>query len=84
MKYKFINDCSCPLYCDDRLVNAQAVIKVAEECKKALLKNNPNLKIDTEGLLPKLPTKTRGPHDDIPNANEMPVSTIISFLQSLV
>lgn len=75
----FFKNFSCPLYCDDRLVNAQAVIKVAEECKKALLKNNPNLKLDTDALLPKLPTKTKGPHDDIPNANQLPVSKLLFF-----
>ncbi|XP_014204374.1 uncharacterized protein LOC106636490 [Copidosoma floridanum] len=61
----------CPLWSDDRRLNAEAVRKVAEEVKNSILKQNPNLKIDTEKLLPKVPPKSRGPHDDIPNANQL-------------
>jgi hypothetical protein len=61
-------------------MNAEAVIKVAENVKNAILKSNPNLHIDTDSLLPKLPPKISGPHDDIPNANKLPVS-IGAFLK---
>lgn len=70
---------SCPLWSDDRRMNAEAVIRVAEAATKEALKMNPNLKIDTQSLLPKLPPKTRGPHDDIPNANRLPVSVILPW-----
>ena len=59
-------------------MNAEAVRKVAEDMTKAILKNNPNLKIDTESLLPKLPPKSKGPHDDIPNSNQLPVRTFLN------
>lgn len=73
----------CPLWSDDRVLNAKAVIQVAEDVKKQLLKNNPNLKIDTDSLLPKVPAKTKGPHDDIPNANQLPVSGVIVFCKQV-
>ena len=55
-------------------MHAEAVIKVAEEVTNELKKKNPTLNIDAQKLLPNLPAKTRGPHDAIPNANELGVS----------
>ncbi|KAL7303319.1 hypothetical protein TKK_0004509 [Trichogramma kaykai] len=66
------NTDKCPLWTDDRRMHAEGVRKVAEDLKKNLQKMNPNLQIDTEKLLPKLPPKVRGPHDDIPNSNVLP------------
>ncbi|XP_001603062.1 uncharacterized protein LOC100119259 [Nasonia vitripennis] len=62
----------CPLWSDDRRLNAESVRKVAEEMKKAMQKANPNLEIDMDSLLPKLPPRSKGAHDDIPNANQLP------------
>lgn len=67
---------SCPLWSDDRRLNAEAVRKVAEDMKKAMQEANPNLEIDMDSLLPKLPPRSKGAHDDIPNANQLPVSIL--------
>lgn len=50
------------------------MIEVAKTVEKVLLKKNPNLKINTDLLLPKLPKETKGPHNDVANANQLPVS----------
>jgi len=54
-------------------MNAESVIKVCQETMKHIKEKNPNIKINVESLLPKLPPKTRGPHEDIVNANAVPV-----------
>lgn len=63
----------CPLYTDDKYQEVQSVLEVAEKTKEAILKQNPDF--DTamiDVLLPVLPEKTKGPHDQIPNSNELP------------
>ncbi|EFN86040.1 uncharacterized protein LOC105181804 [Harpegnathos saltator] len=62
----------CPLWSDDRRMNAEAVIHVCKETMKQIKEKNPEIKINTDVLLPKLPPKTRGPHDDIAHANILP------------
>ncbi|XP_051162176.1 uncharacterized protein LOC127282129 [Leptopilina boulardi] len=62
----------CPLWTDNRRMNAEAVRKIAEVTENELRKKNPNLKVTAKSILPTLPPKTRGPHDDIPNANALP------------
>ncbi|XP_043481909.1 uncharacterized protein LOC122510997 [Leptopilina heterotoma] len=62
----------CPLWSDNRRMNAEAVRKIAEVTENELRKKNPNLKLTAESILPALPPKTRGPHNDIPNADVIP------------
>lgn len=62
----------CPLWSDNRRMNAEAVRKIAEVTENELRKKNPNLKFSAESILPVLPPKTRGPHNDIPNADALP------------
>ncbi|XP_077271584.1 uncharacterized protein LOC143902499 isoform X2 [Temnothorax americanus] len=57
----------CPLWSDDRRMNAESVIKVCKETVKQIKEKDPKIDINVDALLPKLPPKTRGPHDDIPN-----------------
>lgn len=56
------------------MLNAQSVRAVAEAAEKEILKKNPNLKLDAKALMPKLPSASRGPHQDIANAHVLPVS----------
>lgn len=55
-------------------MNAEAVRKIAEVTENELRKQNPNLKLSAESILPALPARTTGPHNDIPNADALPVS----------
>ncbi|XP_071634431.1 uncharacterized protein [Temnothorax longispinosus] len=57
----------CPLWSDDRRMNAESVIKVCKETVKQIKEKDPKIDINVDALLPKLPPKSRGPHDDIPN-----------------
>ena len=75
-----INCCSCPLYSDTIRLDAVAVHKVAEDAKKELLKRDPTVKIDTKNLLPTIPRPAQGPHMDIPNADQLPVSSPLLFV----
>ncbi|XP_070150467.1 uncharacterized protein [Polyergus mexicanus] len=62
----------CPLWSDDRRMNAESVIKVCQETLKHIKQKNPEVDINVNALLPKLPPKTRGPHEDVAFANIMP------------
>lgn len=64
---------SCPLWSDDRRMNAESVIKVCHETLKHIKQKNPQVDINVAALLPKLPPKVKGPHEDIAFANAMPV-----------
>ncbi|KAL6430129.1 hypothetical protein ACFW04_007719 [Cataglyphis niger] len=66
------NSTLCPLWSDDRRMNAESVIKVCQETLKHIKQKNPEVDINVNALLPKLPPKTRGPHEDIAFANVMP------------
>ena len=72
------------MWTDDNRMHAESVIKVAEELTNTLKKDNPNLNIDTEKLLPVLPPKTNGPHNDVPNANVLGVSITLSKKQNVL
>lgn len=61
------------MWSDDRRLNAESVIKVCRETMKQIKQTNPEVDINVNALLPKLPAKMRGPHEDIAHANEMPV-----------
>lgn len=54
-------------------MNAEAVIKVCQETMKHIKEKNPNINLNVESLLPALPSKRKGPHEDIVNANAIPV-----------
>lgn len=54
-------------------MNAEAVIHVCKETMKQIKEKNPEVEINTDVLLPKLPPKTKGPHDDVVHANILPV-----------
>lgn len=56
---------SCPLWSDDRRLNAESVIKVCQETVKQMKEKDPQIDINVDALLPKLPPKSKGPHDDI-------------------
>ena len=62
-------------------MHAEGVIKVAEELANNLQSTNPSLRTDIQKLLPKLPSATRGPHDQIPNANQLPVNIFCEIFQ---
>ncbi|XP_043466119.1 E3 ubiquitin-protein ligase RNF216-like [Leptopilina heterotoma] len=63
----------CPLYTDDKYQEVQSVLEVAKKTKEAILKQNPDFETEMiDVLLPVLPEKTEGPHDQIPNSNELP------------
>ncbi|KAL0103681.1 hypothetical protein PUN28_017738 [Cardiocondyla obscurior] len=47
----------CPLWSDDRRLNAEGVIKVCEETIKHIKEKDPNIDINVKALLPKLPPK---------------------------
>lgn len=64
---------SCPLWSDDRRMNAESVIKVCHETLKHIKQKNPQVDINVAALLPKLPPKVKGPHEDIAFANAVPV-----------
>ncbi|EZA54896.1 E3 ubiquitin-protein ligase RNF216 isoform X2 [Ooceraea biroi] len=63
----------CPLWSDDRRMNAESVIKVCQETMKHIKEKNPNVDINVGALLPKLPPKSRGPHEDVPHINALPM-----------
>ena len=54
-------------------MNAEAVIHVYKETMKQMKEKNPELEMNTNALLPNLPPKTSGPHDDVAHANVLPV-----------
>ncbi|KAG5320815.1 RN216 ligase, partial [Pseudoatta argentina] len=58
----------CPLWSDDRRLNAEGVIKVCQETMKQIKEKDPHIDINVDALLPKLPPKSKGPHEDIQNA----------------
>ncbi|KAI4502346.1 hypothetical protein M0802_002258 [Mischocyttarus mexicanus] len=62
----------CPLWSDNHVINAKAVLQIAKETEKEIKQRNPNIKLATNALLPKLPSRRKGPHDDIPNADVVP------------
>ncbi|XP_043481922.1 uncharacterized protein LOC122511005 [Leptopilina heterotoma] len=62
----------CPLFSDDKRMNAEAVRKIAEITESELRKKNPNLKFSAASILPALPARISGPHNDIPNADALP------------
>lgn len=64
---------SCPLWSDDRRLNAESVIKVCRETIKQIKQKDPQVDINVNALLPKLPPKRKGPHEDVAQAHEMPV-----------
>lgn len=64
----------CPLWSDNNRLNAEAVIKVAEEARSELLRADPSLHINTAALAPTLPPPSAGPHTDIPGADNIAVS----------
>ncbi|XP_050458717.1 uncharacterized protein LOC126855281 isoform X2 [Cataglyphis hispanica] len=66
------NSTLCPLWSDDRRMNAESVIKVCQETLKHIKQKNPEVDINVNALLPKLPPKTRGPHEDVVFANTIP------------
>ncbi|XP_011646294.1 E3 ubiquitin-protein ligase RNF216-like [Pogonomyrmex barbatus] len=61
----------CPLWSDNRRLNAESVIKVCKETMKQIKEKDPKVDINIERLLPKLPPKSKGPHEDIPQFNRM-------------
>lgn len=69
----------CPLWSDDRRMNAEAVIHVCKETVKQIKEKNPEIEINADALLPKLPPKTRGPHDDVDQANVLPVCVEFAY-----
>lgn len=46
-------------------MNAESVIKVCQETVKQMREKDPQIDINVDALLPKLPPKSKGPHDDI-------------------
>ena len=65
------------MYSDDHRQEAESVIKVALDTQREIQKRNPEINLDiVDALLPVLPPKTSGPHDQIPNANQIPVSIV--------
>ncbi|XP_043501801.1 uncharacterized protein LOC122523901 [Polistes fuscatus] len=62
----------CPLWSDNHVINAKAVLQIAKETEKEIKQRNPNIQLATNALLPKLPSRSKGPHDDIPNADVVP------------
>ncbi|XP_012523020.1 uncharacterized protein LOC105828962 [Monomorium pharaonis] len=57
----------CPLWSDNRRLNAESVIKVCHETVKQMKEKDPQVDINVDALLPKLPPKSKGPHEDIVN-----------------
>ncbi|KYN41887.1 hypothetical protein ALC56_03708 [Trachymyrmex septentrionalis] len=57
----------CPLWSDNRRLNAERVIKVCQETMKQIKEKDPRVEINVDALLPKLPPKSKGPHEDIQN-----------------
>lgn len=64
-EFFFLYIYSCPLWSDDRRMNAESVIKVCQETVKQIKEKDPEIEINVDALLPKLPPKSNGPHDDI-------------------
>ncbi|XP_043481936.1 E3 ubiquitin-protein ligase RNF216-like [Leptopilina heterotoma] len=62
----------CPLWSDDKRMNAEAVRRIAEVTESELKKKNPNLQLTAKSILPALPQKVKGPHENIPNADALP------------
>ncbi|XP_011700525.1 PREDICTED: uncharacterized protein LOC105457516 isoform X2 [Wasmannia auropunctata] len=62
-------ECSnlCPLWSDDRRMNAENVIKVCQATMKQIKEKDPQININVDKLLPVLPPKSRGPHENIQN-----------------
>ena len=51
--------------------------KVGQAAQEQLLKRNPNIQIDVTDILPVIPNATRGPHEYVVDADELPVSFLI-------
>lgn len=64
------------MWSDDKRMNAEAVRKIAEVTENELKKENPNLQLKVNSILPALPAKVKGPHENIPNADALPVSNL--------
>lgn len=66
------------MYSDDKYQEAQVVLEVAKITKEEILKKNPDFDEDVvTKLLPILPERAEGPHEQIPNSNQLPVSTYL-------
>ncbi|XP_046427261.1 uncharacterized protein LOC124183163 [Neodiprion fabricii] len=63
----------CPLWSDNKVLNAETVRVVAKAAEKEILKKNPHLKIDARTLMPMLPQASKGPHQDIANGHILPI-----------
>lgn len=53
-------------------MNAETVLKVAKTTMEQIKEQNPNIELHIDNLLPTLPQKTKGPHQDIANADVVP------------
>ncbi|XP_012288793.1 hyphally regulated cell wall protein 3 [Orussus abietinus] len=62
----------CPLWSDNKRLNAETVLKAAEVTQKKLQTKDSNLKLNAEELLPTLPPASAGPHEQIANAHVLP------------
>ncbi|KAG7189831.1 hypothetical protein KM043_017490 [Ampulex compressa] len=62
----------CPLWSDNHRMNAETVLKVAKTTMEQIKEQNPNIELHIDNLLPTLPQKTKGPHQDIANADVVP------------
>ncbi|KAK2585538.1 hypothetical protein KPH14_010180 [Odynerus spinipes] len=62
----------CPLWSDNHVINTKAVLQVARDIEEEMKEKNPNVKLLTTPLLPKLPRTSKGPHEDIPNSDVIP------------
>jgi len=49
-------------------MNAESVIRVCKETMKQIKEKDPKIDINVDALLPKLPPKSKGPHEDVQNA----------------
>lgn len=57
-------------------MNAEAVIHVCKETMKQIKEKNPEIEINADALLPRLPPETRGPHNNVVYANMLPVCVL--------
>ncbi|XP_011169726.1 E3 ubiquitin-protein ligase RNF216 [Solenopsis invicta] len=67
----------CPLWSDNKRMNAKSVIKVCRETVNQMKEKDPDIDINIDAFLPKLPPKSKGPHENIanprmPNRNARP------------
>lgn len=54
-------------------MEAEGVRKIGQDLQNLLIKENPELNINVDQLLPKLPEKSQGYHTTVANAYEQPV-----------